>query len=152
MKTKLAENLREYINAKHTQEECTGFTDGFEKACELFQSGLNEATVCVEQIKKAAQQVKQICDESEAENTKLKIEKANIISTLNSMCLKYEDGSDLENQISILVKSILPHNALALLHLNDDDFTKIYKDITEIIGDAEDIELCYQRAKHLNIN
>ena len=107
MKSKLAENLREYINAKHTQEECTGFTDGFEKACELFQSALNEATVCVEQVKKAAQQVKQICDESEAENTKLKIEKANVISTLNSMCLKYEDGADLENQILELLATHL---------------------------------------------
>ena len=43
-------------------------------------------------------------------------------------------------------------DALALLHLNDENFTKMYKDTTEIIGDAEDIDLCYQRAKHLNIN
>ena len=36
MKTKLAESLDAYIKLKHTQEECSGFIDGFEKACEFF--------------------------------------------------------------------------------------------------------------------
>lgn len=42
-------------------------------------------------------------------------------------------------------------DALAMLKLNDQNFIKMYKDTTEITGDSEDIDLCYQRAKHLKI-
>ena len=38
MKIKLAESLTEYVNKKHTQEECSGFIDGFEKACDIATS------------------------------------------------------------------------------------------------------------------
>lgn len=48
----LAKHLNEYINAKHTQEECVGFSDGFKKANELANenkkliiSKLNEMTL-----------------------------------------------------------------------------------------------------------
>jgi hypothetical protein len=34
----LAENLTAYIKEKHTQEECIGFTDGFTKAYNIFNS------------------------------------------------------------------------------------------------------------------
>ena len=42
-------------------------------------------------------------------------------------------------------------DALTLLHLNDENFTKLYKDTTELTGEQEDIDLCIQRANHLGI-
>lgn len=42
-------------------------------------------------------------------------------------------------------------DALAMLKLNDENFTQLYKDTTEITGDAEDIDLCNQRAIHLKL-
>jgi hypothetical protein len=42
--------------------------------------------------------------------------------------------------------------ALTMLKLNDDNFTTLYKDPdNEVIGDDEDIDLVYQRAKHLKL-
>ena len=37
-KTALAEELNEYIKLEKTQEECTGFIDGFEKALEVVKN------------------------------------------------------------------------------------------------------------------
>lgn len=34
----LATSLTDYTNKKHSQEECSGFIDGFEKACQLIHS------------------------------------------------------------------------------------------------------------------
>ena len=33
----LAKELSEYINKKKTQEECSGFIEGFERACDLIE-------------------------------------------------------------------------------------------------------------------
>jgi hypothetical protein len=41
-------------------------------------------------------------------------------------------------------------DALTLLHLNDENFIKLYRDTTEITGEDEDIELCRARALFLN--
>ena len=35
----LPKPLNDYINEKHTQEECSGFIDGFEKAIDLVKNG-----------------------------------------------------------------------------------------------------------------
>ena len=43
-------------------------------------------------------------------------------------------------------------DALALLRLDDENFIMAYLDTTEITGEAEDIDLCNQRAIHLKIN
>lgn len=40
-------------------------------------------------------------------------------------------------------------DALAMLRLDNENFIKLYKDTVEITGDAEDIDLCMQRAVHL---
>lgn len=34
----LAEHLNDYINERHTQEECCGFSDGFMKALDIINS------------------------------------------------------------------------------------------------------------------
>jgi hypothetical protein len=39
MKTELAKELDVYIKKHKTQEECSGFIDGFEKACAIFELG-----------------------------------------------------------------------------------------------------------------
>lgn len=45
----LAEELNKYIKLEKTQEECTGFIDGFEKALELVKAleseGLNHVEI-----------------------------------------------------------------------------------------------------------
>jgi hypothetical protein len=44
-------------------------------------------------------------------------------------------------------------DALAMLKLDDENFTKLFNDVdNEITGDDEDIHLCYDRAKHLGID
>ena len=40
-------------------------------------------------------------------------------------------------------------DALTLLHLNDENFIKLYRDTTELTGEQEDIDLCIQRAINL---
>ena len=43
-------------------------------------------------------------------------------------------------------------DALTMLKLNDENFTTLFTDNdNEITGDAEDVELCNQRAIHLGI-
>lgn len=43
-------------------------------------------------------------------------------------------------------------DAIAILKLDDENFTKLYTDpMNEIIGEDEDINLCHDRAKHLGI-
>jgi hypothetical protein len=43
-------------------------------------------------------------------------------------------------------------DAIAMLKLDDENFTKLYTDpMNEITGDDEDIDLCHDRAKHLGI-
>ena len=42
--------------------------------------------------------------------------------------------------------------ALAMLKLDNENFTTLYTDVkNEIIGDDEDIDLCHDRAKHLGL-
>jgi hypothetical protein len=53
----------------------------------------------------------------------------------------------IQNKGNFVYKS----DALAMLRLNDENFIDLFKATTEITGDAEDIDLCMQRAKHLNI-
>ena len=49
-------------------------------------------------------------------------------------------------------KPVYRSEALAMLGLNDENFTRLYIDIdNEIVGDEEDIKLCHDRAKHLNL-
>lgn len=43
-------------------------------------------------------------------------------------------------------------DALAMLKLDNENFIKLYNDTTEITGEAEDIDLCNQRAIHLGIS
>ncbi len=45
-KLELAKALDTYIKEKHTQEECTGFIDGFEKADALFAKRIVSRCVC----------------------------------------------------------------------------------------------------------
>lgn len=40
-------------------------------------------------------------------------------------------------------------DALTLLHLNDENFIKLYRDTTELTGEQEDVDLCHKRAIHL---
>jgi len=35
---KLAKELRDYIHLNKNQDECSGFADGFEKACEVLKT------------------------------------------------------------------------------------------------------------------
>ncbi len=55
VKKELAKELDKYIKAKHTQEECIGFIDGFERAAELFAlcgvSNLRELLIAYEKYK-----------------------------------------------------------------------------------------------------
>jgi hypothetical protein len=38
--SKLQSELQKYIDKKHNQDECSGFIDGFERACELIQENI----------------------------------------------------------------------------------------------------------------
>lgn len=42
----LADCLTEYINERHTQEECTGFIDGFKKALEELSNPISGEDEC----------------------------------------------------------------------------------------------------------
>lgn len=43
-------------------------------------------------------------------------------------------------------------DAITMLKLDDENFTKLYTDpMNEITGEDEDIDLCHDRAKHLGI-
>lgn len=47
---------------------------------------------------------------------------------------------------------VFKSDAIAMLKLNDENFTKVYTDpMNEISGDEEDIDMCHDRAKHLGI-
>lgn len=43
-------------------------------------------------------------------------------------------------------------DALTMLKLNDANFVSLYERTTTITGEAEDVDLCKQRAIHLNCN
>lgn len=47
--------------------------------------------------------------------------------------------------------AIYRSDALTMLKLNDENFASLYKATNEITGDAEDIDLCNQRAIHLRL-
>ena len=55
---------------------------------------------------------------------------------------------ELKRQRTINFKS----EALAMLHLDDENFIRLYLDEgNEIVGDQEDVDLCNSRALHLKI-
>jgi hypothetical protein len=47
--------------------------------------------------------------------------------------------------------AVFKSDALAMLKLNDENFTNLWYQTTEITGDSEDIDLCNQRAIHLKL-
>ena len=47
--------------------------------------------------------------------------------------------------------AVYKSDAITMLKLNDENFTKLFKDTTEVTGDEEDIELVYRRAIYLKL-
>lgn len=71
-----------------------------------------------------------------------------------------ENASEFQNEMfGKLFKEIKKRptlsrsDALSMLKLNNENFTMLFNDPeNEIVGDDEDINLCYDRAKHLGLN
>jgi hypothetical protein len=47
--------------------------------------------------------------------------------------------------------AVFRSDALAMLKLNDENFINLWNQTTEIYGEAEDVDLCNQRAIHLKL-
>lgn len=52
VRKQLATELRSYINKKHNQDECIGFVDGFERACDLIDELKSVVSIDFENLNK----------------------------------------------------------------------------------------------------